>query len=1015
MGSLEAFILVPGRNRRNNVIMAKWGADEDEQSYKLYVNTDKKLAFSAVLEVPIYDDENPDIIIGYEPKTLTVTSSGALDDQHHHVVGVYQTESFVDKNDNDNTKVRGVLRLFIDGISAGTRTTDGYAYAANIGIRSSDADFTIGMQMPQTDETRSVAIESQEYYQGVVTGVRLWTDALDAPRIAAVAGRRLTSSEGGLISAWWFEEQAGTEAADSIAGNKARLSSAGLWVLYRPLAQLTCYANGYRIGLYNLASAAEAVGYDGGQAQFTTGAYIDGTTYKAGFEGQMQELRLWRMARTVESFRENMFRFLSGHEAKLVGYWPLNGDADDATVFGNGGTLVGQPTPGFAVSTAPVSNEAPPVRNVYSDHTTEFQEPIEGTPSVVEHGDTRREVDGTLIAIQDRDYFYVNQALTIAPNFKVGDLDLVYLGQVQTAPTLIGYIEGAPPVPSENLSRPLYNSAFAYNGYCDATSISLTQSASKSFSFTSQDSNTTQMQNVSGVVGAFGNWKVSTNQGSPFFSLGDDKFTNVIKLGVKTQLSHLEAAGSTKTVSSGWTNLIQDKFSLSGAWEPEQSDPANYLNPQVGRRFEPDNVGYALVESLTADLYSMQLASTGQMIGKVVEPNLDIPPDKNIITFRIDPTYVKNGTLDGKVGLYNDPDWSDADSERGSYFKAKEAYALKSRINRETVVLESFYEQFDASARGRSKNADLADATNEQFYNWDEQVARKSLVNSYVWTASGGLHSEEQQVNASRQTSYSGTFDLNWAVGPSFEMQVAFYVGVYAGLDALFGHQTNVTVSKAISETQTFGMTAVVTGDSFLSAWDPTAGSGGAYGITPCPGKVDAYRVMTFYLAPDTANADSFLEQVVDDDWMRNSADPNAIALRGAVIEGNKVWRILHRVTYVSRVPPTSDSAPNQRVSKKIEHSIVTADNQCLIDLVQRTHGTAKPTPANIGAAVTAVLAPETGDALLSSQVPWWESFLVRARSGSDSAATEEMAQLRLDTLAYMAKGYELGLLPLRV
>jgi hypothetical protein len=47
--------------------------------------------------------------------------------------------------------------------------------------------------------------------------------------------------------------------------------------------------------------------------------------------------------------------------------------------------------------------------------------------------------------------------------------------------------------------------------------------------------------------------------------------------------------------------------------------------------------------------------------------------------------------------------------------------------------------------------------------------------------------------------------------------------------------------------------------------------------------------------------------------------------------------------------------------------------------------------------------------------VPWWESFLVRARSGSDSAATEEMAQLRLDTLAYMAKGYELGLLPLRV
>ena len=1008
-GSLEAFILVPTSNRRNNVIMAKWGAEDGEQSYKLYLNADKKLAMTLVLEVPVYDQNNPQIITGYEPKSFTATAGSAIDTAHHHVVGTYQIESIVDTNANDTTKIRGVLKLFVDGAAAGTVTTDWYAYAATIGIRKSDASFTIGMQMLQTMDTPSVAIESQEYFQGVVTGVRLWTEALDSPRIAQVAGKRLEDSEGGLISAWWFGEQAGSEAADSIAGNDARLSSAGLWVLYRPLGRLTCYANGYRVGLYDAATAAQAVGYVGGQAQFTAGAYIDGSTYNAGYIGKMQELRIWNMARTVEAFRENMFRFLTGYERNLVGYWSLNGDSDDGTVYGNDGSLVGSPTPTFATSTAPVSNEAPPVKNVYSDHVTEFQEPIDGTPSVVEYGDVKREVDGTLTAIQDRDYFYVNQALVIAPDFKVGDLDLIYLGQVQTSPTLIGYIEGAPPVPSENLSRPLYNSAFAYNGYFDATSISLTQSESKTFSFATADSNTTQMQNISGVLGAFGNWKVSTNQGSPFFSIGDDKFTNVVKLGLKFQVSHLEAEGENHSVSSGWTNQIQDRFSLRGNWEAAQSDPQNYLNPQVGRRFLPDNLGYALVESLTADLYSMQLASTGQMIGKVVVPNLEIPPDKNIITFRIDPAYVKNGTLDGKVGLYDDPDWLGADSQRGSYFKAKEAYALKSRINRETVTLESFYDQFDASARGRSQNTDLGDAAKEQFYDWDEQVARKSLVNSYVWTASGGLHAEEQQVNASRETSYSGTYNLNWVTGPSFEMQVALYVGVYAGLDLLFGHQTNVTVTKSMTESQSFGMNAVVTGDPFLLAWDPTAE---AYSSSPCPGKVDAYRFMTFYLAPDTANADSFLDKVVDEDWLRNSADPNAIALRGAVIEGNKVWRILHRVTYVSRVAPTFDSAPNQQVSRKVNQSIVVADNQRLIQLVQQSLGTEKPTAANIGAAVTAVLAPASGNAVLSAEVPWWQTFLDAARGGSDPDAAQEMAQLRLDTLTYMLKGYELGLLP---
>ena len=37
-------------------------------------------------------------------------------------------------------------------------------------------------------------------------------------------------------------------------------------------------------------------------------------------------------------------------------------------------------------------------------------------------------------------------------DYGVGELLVQYVGQVQTKPSLIGYIEGAPPLPSENLT-----------------------------------------------------------------------------------------------------------------------------------------------------------------------------------------------------------------------------------------------------------------------------------------------------------------------------------------------------------------------------------------------------------------------------------------------------------------------------------------------------------------------------------------------------------------------------------
>lgn len=71
-------------------------------------------------------------------------------------------------------------------------------------------------------------------------------------------------------------------------------------------------------------------------------------------------------------------------------------------------------------------------------------------------------------------------------------------------------------------------------------------------------------------------------------------------------------------------------------------------------------------------------------------------------------------------------------------------------------------------------------------------------------------------------------------------------------------------------------------------------------------GKVDAYRFLTYYLGESGANFEDFYRKVVDPIWLNGSGDPNAMALRQAQQSGAKppCWRVMHRVTFVSRLLP---------------------------------------------------------------------------------------------------------------
>ena len=74
-----------------------------------------------------------------------------------------------------------------------------------------------------------------------------------------------------------------------------------------------------------------------------------------------------------------------------------------------------------------------------------------------------------------RSYSFVDGAgsWNLVTGFKVGDLATGWVGQVQFDPQLIGYLEGAPPVPSENLT--------VQDSYTGTSSVALTEATTTTY------------------------------------------------------------------------------------------------------------------------------------------------------------------------------------------------------------------------------------------------------------------------------------------------------------------------------------------------------------------------------------------------------------------------------------------------------------------------------------------------------------------------------------------------------
>lgn len=643
---------------------------------------------------------------------------------------------------------------------------------------------------------------------------------------------------------------------------------------------------------------------------------------------QVDEVRIWDIARTPEELQDELFQTLKGSYAGLIAHYPFddaNNLGEDAS--GNGHHLL--------LTQASTSTDLPPLGE---DMPQVVFTPVAGAPAapqvpstsiaapaVAEYPDLQVDAAGNLGGAMKRAYSYIDRdgRWQLLSGFKVGNLVTEWLGQVQADPQLIGFIEGAPPVPSENLTSTSLNTGgnSKFADYGGASSVALNESDNVNVVFASskEDGFDMAVKMTAGI-----GYKEEIDVG-----MGVEKMATKIDIGASfngefnMSRSRLQEQHQSYAQNQGKSTSM----ALNGAWEAKPADVAAagqlFINDYVGKRFVPYNEGFALVQSDTMDMFALRLEHNNALVAYRMFPNPDIPKDVNIITFPINPEYTKQGTLDGKVGLTGDfavqpdPQYPNAASYgEYSYFKPREAYSLKKQLEKEREQLQAMFDEYDASIGPKPRFDQL------------QQKVTTSMVNTYVWTAKGGFYAETNQSLTGTSQSNSGRYNFSGKAGLHFKASTAVFGPTlsFEG-DALFGNHLVTVKTKSRTEDQSFGVSVKCDPDGDLQYYRNVSenaardleeklgiaylneGNGGydAKGKPVLrPGKVDAYRFMTFYLEPEDTNFDDFFGKVIDPIWIAQSSDWRASALRQANQGGKKpaCWRIMHRVTYVSRVHP---------------------------------------------------------------------------------------------------------------
>jgi len=824
------------------------------------------------------------------------------------------------------------LQLYINGVLVAEETFP----ATEMGMNDQPLELGKAYGLPTIGDQPSIFGNGPLHLRGMMSEVRLWNVALNASEL----NRDLNGTERGLVAWWQFEAGSGSDLNDTLGNNNGAIKGATWIVDPNPdNSTFMIYHNG---DVTPTVPISPLPPIDTEEARFRMGQ---------GFAGNLDEVRIWKVARREEAILDNLFSRLKGEKRDLLAYYTFDQDNANAETSILDHSLQGnllEPNPtaineltriDYIFSTAPICDDIPLVRNALEGVVTSFQDTIHARPTVEEYGDLQYTPTGELVGALKRCYSFIKQGQWhLYTGFKVGNIITEWIGQVQFDPQVMGFVEGAPPIPSENLTEDMGDD------FDDATALEIIEAETVSYTISSE-----KEQGYSTALSFAASIGVEGDIDSLLAPLG-------FGISFPIEFSLNASTGGNFESSQGWSSAESQgaainttrntSVSLRGEWEDPDQPAIPEALTSLGRRYLPANVGFAVVQSETADVFALRMAHNGALVSLRFRPNRDIPRDTNLIPFPINPQYTKQGTLDGTVGYSSqgrivDPDYQNTDAaDQPSYFKPREAYALRNRIQQEEQQLKAYYENFQTNPMNRALGASVAATQGAIAQNLGnstanaitnlmppangrdpvaESFAKRNLVNTYIWTAEGGFFAQSTQTSAVRQEVTGSSYGFSTATDVGFGLELS-------GLGLSGGFEFNATSSGQLNITKTATKDSETSYELSISLDSP--------GNPQKPGTVDAYRFFTFYLEPAVANFDQFFGYVIDPIWLAESNHPNAVALRQANNTEKKppCWRVFHRVTFVSRVLPEfpDDTMP------ALDQALMAADVSSNWQLIQR-------------------------------------------------------------------------------
>ncbi|MCA1745056.1 MAG: LamG domain-containing protein [Bacteroidales bacterium] len=797
-----------------------------------------------------------------------------------------------------------------------------------------------GSTQKWTSETAK-AVEKVEAYKDFVMGgsgfagtfasVRIWNRALSTSEGEAFP---LPENKTGLLSHWRMEEGKGNYLYDEVSENHG-VAKEGKWT-DSPQANQVGQFQFYVDGTPEAHDTAED-STTSGVGQFSIGGIKKGNGFGNHFKGTLEEIRIWNVPRTNEQITDNAFGLLKGEWEQLLANYtfdkPMSQTKDKAQDASVNSIQLTPHQPAMlkeVLSTAPIATEIPQIRSALTGVLTDYNCDIHSRPGVVEYGDVQLNDDGTLNGILKRCYSFIGAdgVWNRMTGYKVGNLVSQWYGQAQFAPQVMGFLEGPPPVPAENFPVGKDADVDTYAFKLD-NSVNFRQAEEISYNYsTSKEAG----------------WNVAAKSEAKT-GIGISTLIAPFGFGLSFELD-AQVAVESNWETSGKRSQSYERGTRVNTERSFSAALAGYDNGESGdkRYYKLDNSGYALVKSKTADIYLLRLAHNNALVSIFWRPNPDIPEDVNIVPFPINPLYTKQGTLDGKFGETTDAHYPQAHGAYGhySYFKPREAYRLKKQIEREKMELKAYFEDsFDVARTNAHFNAAaattgiaqlstiipvfgpiMASVFNQTAGQLATQVgynntrlkddlakmgSQRNLVNTYVWTVEGGFYAEATEVAETQQETFANETGLVLGGGLGVAMGVEGGGSFEQKTMISTGSSFTLTKSKTKSSKTSFGLDVNVgISTSPRYKYAGTDGRTLVKGLIK-PGVVDAYRFMSFYLEPKGKNFVDLFTRVIDPIWLDESPDPNAQALRqarGNIDKAKPCWRILHRVTYVSRILP---------------------------------------------------------------------------------------------------------------